>query len=235
MVSDQRLINHLNELGLVADAVLARLPEHLTLSSENGFLCIYENKNPQSKVYTDFIQGALSYRSRQHLNAENLIKACQLKGQKITTVLDGTCGLGVDSFLLSQAGFVVSSIEKNAVIHALLADGLLRYTQQHGSCFELYFGDFVDLLETLTSDVIYLDPMFPTKEKKSRNKKGMHLFQSIHQNESDDATHLLQLALTAHVKRVVIKRPSKSPVLTDYKPTFQVIGKTCRFDAYHLA
>ena len=220
---------------LTADQLLAHLPENLTLSSQDGVLCLYDRENPQSKLIVDFIHGSLSYRSQQHLGAENLIKACQIKGQKQISVLDGTCGLGSDSFLLHQAGFEVTAVETNVITYALLLDGIARYEQQVGeNCFKLIFADVNNQLHEKNHDVIYLDPMFPSKVKSAKNKKTMQLFQSIHEAETDNAAELLDQALTSTCKRVVIKRPTKSPLLTNFKPTFQVVGKTCRFDAYQL-
>jgi len=149
--------------------------------------------------------------------------------------LDGTCGLGSDSFLLHQAGFQVIAVEKNVIIYALLLDGIARYEQQAGeTCFKLIFADVNNQLDEKKYDVIYLDPMFPSKVKSAKNKKTMQLFQSIHEAETDNAAALLDQALSSTCKRVVIKRPKKAPILTNFKPTFQIVGKTCRFDAYQL-
>ncbi len=223
------------ELGVAADHVLAQLPVNLTLSSEDGVLSLYDPVSPQSKLAVDFVQGALSYRSQQHLGAENLIKACQIKGQRKIKLLDGTCGLGTDSFLLHQAGFQVTAVEKNLIIYALLKDGIQRYSQQTGEvCFGLKPGDFAAQSKLHSCDVVYLDPMFPSKAKSAKNKKVMQLFQLLHHSATDDAVALLNLAMTMPCERVVIKRPTKSPLLTNFKPTFQIIGKTCRFDAYQL-
>jgi 16S rRNA (guanine1516-N2)-methyltransferase len=230
---DQHLLNL--DFRLVADQIQAQLPEHITLSLQDGVLCLYEQENPQSILKVDFIHGSLSYRSQQHLGAENLIKACKIKGQEHVKLLDGTCGLGTDSFLLYQAGFQVTAVEKSIITYALLKDGIDRYEQHmEEQCFQLVFDDVENQLIETDHDVIYLDPMFPAKVKSAKNKKAMQLFQRIHQNQEDDAAELLNMALNSSCKRVVIKRPSKAPVLTKSKPTFQVIGKTCRFDAYQL-
>lgn len=229
-------LNQYFGIELTAEQLLAQLNNHLTLSSEDGVLCLFDRENPLSKLKVDFIHGALSYRSQQHLGAENLIKACQIKGRKTISLLDGTCGLGTDSFLLHQAGFQVTAVEKNAIIYALLLDGMFRY-QQHSNQqgFSLQLGDVAagQWLEA-QHDVVYLDPMFPEKPKSAKNKKTMQLFQTIHQSAADDAAQLLEQALASCCDRVVVKRPTKSPLLTKFKPTFQLLGKTCRFDAYQI-
>ena len=143
-----------------------------------------------------------------------------------------------DAFICAQrgqAGFNVIATEKDPVTYVLLLDGIRRLTQgTENSCFTLKYGNGVKQFQNAQHDVIYLDPMFPNKIKSAKNKKTMQLFQNIHQHEPDDAKEMLKMALSSKCKRVVIKRPTKSPVLSSYKPTFQVIGKTCRFDAYQL-
>lgn len=236
-MSHSKLTQHLSDLdiGFTFNQLQAQLPDNLTLSLIDGVLCLYDKKTPITKLKVDFIKGSLFYRSQQHLGAENLIKACRIKGQNEVRLLDGTCGLGSDSFLLHQAGFDVFAVEKNIVIYTLLFDGVSRYQQHTGeNCFQLMSGDTAAHLNK-KYDVIYLDPMFPNKVKSAKNKKSMQLFQSIHKNEIDDAATLLDKAMSSPCKRVVIKRPVKSPLLTKSKPTFQIIGKICRFDAYQLS
>ena len=221
-------------LGADLNAISQQLPKNLTLSLQDGVLCLSTTENPQSVLNVDFLSGVLSYRSQQHLGGENLIKACRIKGRDHIRVLDGTCGLGTDSFLLHQAGFVVTATEHNPIIQALLADGIQRYQQLKGPCFELLYQDAEALMNESTFEVIYLDPMFPAKAKSAKTKKTMQLFQTIHHEATDQADALLNQALKSQCSRVVIKRPSKSPLLTHYKPTFQVSGKTCRFDVYQI-
>lgn len=182
------------------------------------------------------MHGPLSYRSQQHLGAENLIKACQIKGRNHISLMDGTCGLGTDSFLLHQAGFQVTAVEKNVITYALLVDGLVRYRQHSGEAgFILHLGDVTDQLQKKQHDVIYLDPMFPNKTNSAKTKKTMQIFQAIHESETDSAAQLLDQAMSSACQRVVVKRPTKSPLLTKFKPTFQLVGKTCRFDAYQIS
>lgn len=226
---------HLIDCGLSVDSVVQQLPQHLTLSFHDGVLSLSETQDSKSQLSIDFDSAALIYRSQQHLGGEHLIKACQLKGQKNMALLDTTCGLGIDAFLLSQSGFVVTACEKHPVIHALLKDGLRRYEQLHEQTpFALMHGDSIDYMKEQTFDVIYLDPMFPTKKKSAKNKKGMQVFQDLHQGSDHQIDNLIQQALQAARKRVVIKRPVNADFVTKFKPTFQILGKTCRFDAYQL-
>ncbi len=177
----------------------------------------------------------MAYRASGHIGGEHLVKACKLKSAPTCHILDATCGMGRDSFLLYKAGCKVSATEQNPVVHALLADGLSRY-QRHvnESAFELHQADATKLMHTQSYDVIYLDPMFPEKLKSAKTKKDMQLFHQLHQHAVDNAHQLLTAALKTDCKRVVIKRPIHAKPLISRKPTFQIVGKTCRFEAFQL-
>lgn len=226
--------HHLTQLGLDADTILAHLPSELTLSLQDGVLFVSDKKNQY--VHVDFLSGKTAYRAAQHTLGEHLIKACRIKNIPNIKVLDATCGMGRDSFLLFQSGFEVTACEKHPVIHALLKDGLNRYSVETEVLpFCLHQLPAEQVMESQAFDVIYLDPMFPQKIKSAKAKKDMQLFQSIHQNTEDNAESLLRVALNKANKRVVIKRPLRSEHLLSKKPTFQIMGKTCRFDAFQLA
>jgi len=229
------LKHHLVRLGLNADLIGESIPDYLTLSFADGVLFVYEDHNPSLSVHVDFINGPMAYRASQHIGGEHLIKACRLKSQPSCRILDTTCGMGKDSFLLYKAGLTVTATEKNPVVHALLTDGLSRYiksTQEAG--FKLLQADALTVMNTQSFDVIYLDPMFPDKAKSAKAKKDMQLFQKLHQQAEDNAQELLAHALTADCQRVVIKRPIHAKPLIQKKPTFQIAGKTCRFEAFQL-
>ncbi|MCX7552418.1 class I SAM-dependent methyltransferase [Marinicella sp. S1101] len=225
----------LAQLDLSADAVVAALPAHLTLSLIDGVLSLCDPQKTQSTLSVSFNQADLLYRAQGHLGGEHVVKACQIRGQKNIKLLDATCGLGIDSYLLHQAGFVVTAVERHPLIHALLKDALVRYENEHQrQLFQLLYQDSKSLMDQEVYDVIYLDPMFPPKRKSAKNKKGMQLFQDLNHSHADEAVEMVEHALKARTKRVVIKRPQKAPTVTKFKPTFQIPGKTCRFDAYQV-
>jgi len=230
------LAQHLARLGVNVEAVSNHLHSGLALSYRDGVLGLIDKDLGSSPLVVDFIHGPLSFRSQQHLGGEHLIKACQIKGRKSGAILDATCGLGTDSFLLQQAGFEVTATEQHPVIHALLKDGLQRFQQATGeNPFTLLCGDAQQLRHEQPFDVIYLDPMFPTVAKSAKNKKTMQLFQRLHATSTDNASELLNWATQQPCKRVVIKRPVKASLIDQHKPTFQILGKTCRFDAFQLS
>lgn len=160
-------------------------------------------------------------------------------------LIDATAGLGLDAFILACAGWHVTMIEQSPLIHALLEDGIRRGMQSGGtdSCAALFTkealtrmhlctaGSSLDVLLTLPeAQVIYLDPMFPDREKSARVKKNRYLLQQLHGEEAS-GNNLLPLALMlAH--KVVVKRPLRALPLENIQPSASIKGKTSRFDIY---
>ena len=82
-------------------------------------------------------------------------------------------------------------------------------------------------------DVIYLDPMYPTRTKSALGKKELRILRQI-VGEDLDAGELLQVALKTARKRVVVKRPRLAPPIPGPEPNLVFKGKTSRFDVYLL-
>lgn len=197
-------------------------------------------------VAVDFASDAATYR-RKHGGGkgEAIAKAIGLKGQPSLRVLDATAGLGRDAFVLASLGCTVDMIERSPVVAALLCDGLHR-AEQHPELaswlpqsMQLNYGVATELLANWRGekpDVVYLDPMFPHRKKAAAVKKEMRLFQQL-LGPDQDADALLAPALKLADKRVVVKRPSGAPYLSEQKPDIEYTGKANRFDVYltHLA
>ena len=79
--------------------------------------------------------------------------------------------------------------------------------------------------------VIYLDPMFPHRDKSALVKKEMRLFRPL-VGDDDDAHSLLLAALDLASHRVVVKRPRKAPAIGDVAPGYVLEGNSSRFDIY---
>ncbi len=179
------------------------------------------------------------------LNRELLVRAAKIKGALATDeqgkprpwrAVDATAGLGEDSLLLAAAGFEVLLYERDPIIAALLADSLRRareHPQLAAAAGRMHVAGF-DSVAALPGmepapDVVYLDPMFPERRKSAAVKKK---FQLIHQLERpcEDQEVLVQAALAAHPRKVVIKRPVKGPHLAGVKPSYSLSGKSIRYD-----
>lgn len=178
--------------------------------------------------------------SPARLNSELLVKAAKT-GTAYPRAVDATAGLGSDALLLAAAGFDVDLYESNPAIFALLANALERARESDELApivarMTLHGADSIPALRNLgyRPDVILLDPMFPKRSKSAAVKKK---FQLLHLLELPcaDAENLLEAALAAHPRKVVIKRPPKGPHLAGVKPSYSLAGKAIRYDCIALA
>ena len=162
----------------------------------------------------------------------------QAVGKKSRTVIDATAGWGGDALLLCSQGMELTLIERNPIIALLLEDAMLRLArtdwalQHHVSIPRVINGDAISVLgEVSQVDCIYLDPMFPSKRKKSAAvNKYMRLLRSL-VGPDQDAVQLLDAALASQCSRVVVKRPDYADPLKA-KPTQQFSSKLLHYDVY---
>ena len=192
-------------------------------------------------VQVDFASARTRYRSRTGAH-ELLGKAVGTSKKKGLRVLDATAGLGRDAFVLADLGCTVVLCEREPVIVELLRSGLQRAAHADDHWLEgvaqrlaLCEGDVRDLpLAAHAVDVLYLDPMYPRRNKSAAVKKEMALFHSLLANPAadEDADSLLHWALDQDVARVVVKRPPKSPHLGPVQPSHSIAGKAVRYDVY---
>ncbi len=179
-----------------------------------------------------------------------IAKAVGLKPHVYPRVADLTAGLGRDAFVLASLGCRVQLWERSPVVYRLLADGLSRArqgAQESGdkeladilAGMTLRRGDALTYLQSLSvddperPDVIYLDPMFPERQKSADVKKEMRAFHTLVGADSD-ASDLLTPALQQARYRVVVKRSRKAPDLAGRAPGHRIEGKSSRFDVYAL-
>lgn len=181
----------------------------------------------------------LAKRARKsNLREELIVRACKLKDVPRPKVIDATAGLGEDSFLLAAAGCEVTLFERDAVIAALLEDALRRAYEDEGLalvCARMRFekGDSIAAMKDLTDppDIIFLDPMFPKREKSALVKKKLQLLKQLEPPCADEEA-LFCAAAAAKARRIVVKRPPKGPFLAGRKPDYSLTGKAVRFDCY---
>lgn len=191
-------------------------------------------------VRVDFLEGAAAHR-RQHGggSGQMIAKAVGIQSGVRPSILDATAGLGRDAFVLAQLGCSVTLIERQPLIGVLLSDGLqrARLDAEVGPIIErmhLRLGNAIELMQTWEGEppqVIYLDPMFPHRDKSSLVKKEMRIFRAL-LGDDDDAPQLLQAAQALATHRVVIKRPRKAPSVSGPAPGYALEGKSSRYDIY---
>ena len=78
-------------------------------------------------------------------------------------------------------------------------------------------------------DLIYLDPMFPARKKSGLITKKLQILQML-ESPCKDEDSLLDAAIRANPRRIVIKRPLRGPFLAGIKPAYSIKGKAIRYD-----
>lgn len=209
----------------------ASAPEPELVETENGLVL----RAGGMDLRTDFTAMAARVRPAR-LKTELLVQAARMRGVSSPTAFDATAGLGEDALLLAAAGFEVTMCERDPMIAALLKDAMERGSNDSTvdnalSRMTLIEGDSLEELAKLemAPDVVYLDPMFPERTKSAAVKKK---FQVLHYLEApcDQQEELLQAAIAAHPRKVVIKRPLKGELLAGFKPAYRIQGKAIRYD-----
>ena len=197
-------------------------------------------RGEKGSVRVDFAGGAANHRRTQG-GGELIAKAVNRTARP--TVWDATGGLGRDSFVLAALGLDVHTFEQHPVVFALLQDGLVRAarspeTADIAARITLHCADAADTLPALAAqtgkpDVVYLDPMYPERQKSAAVKKEMAYFHELLGLPDTDAdAALFQAARSVAAKRIVVKRPRLGVFLCGEKPAYQYTGKSTRFDVY---
>lgn len=189
-------------------------------------------------ISVDFVEGASAHRRKfGGGRGQDIAKAVGLKHGFTPHVLDATAGLGRDAFVLASLGCKVTLMERMPVVAALLDNGIDRAQLSNevndiANNMQLIHASSIDNMSLAQQpDVVYLDPMYPHREKSAAVKKEMRVFQSL-VGEDLDADALLAPALELAKYRVVVKRPSYAPPLADKKPSTSINMKKNRFDVY---
>lgn len=195
-------------------------------------------------VSVDFVSGSVNHRRKFGGGTGQLIaKAVGVKASFQPRVVDATAGMGADAFVLASLGCEVRLLERNPIVYQLLKDGLARaqYSEQESrqviSRMQLLEGDskarLAELEEDFKPDVVYLDPMYPSRKKSASVKKDMAVFHSL-VGADPDSSELLQAALAINPARVVVKRPKTAEAVAGAKVSHTVESKNSRYDVYVL-
>ncbi|MDR4482174.1 MAG: class I SAM-dependent methyltransferase [Nitrospirales bacterium] len=201
---------------------------------------IDQDEPDMTPVIIDFVSGKTAYRRKYgRTGGEAISKAVGIKKGKRPTIVDATAGLGRDAFVLATMGCRVHMIERSDMIAKLLEDGLRRAAEDKkiGGLIKdkltLTCGDSRHVLLQIPfmPEVIYVDPMFPLKDKTALVKKDMRIVQNV-VGQDEDAGELFNLALTIATNRVVVKRPAYAGYLAGITPQTSIKTKKHRFDIY---
>ncbi len=250
----ESLIPHAERLAKVLNTNInstAGDANYAVVFTENG-VALQSLANPKvGAVQVDFAGGKNDHRRKFGGGKSQMIaKACGVKGTFKPSILDATAGLAQDGFALACLGCTVTLVERSPIAHTLVQDGLTRaHTTAEANDDEdlrailsritLHLSDSITYLksaslmatDTPMADVIYLDPMFPAKQKSAAVNKNMQAFHTIIGFDLDDA-ELLAAARPVARYRVVVKRPRRAPAIEGPPPTYKLEGKSSRYDIY---
>lgn len=187
----------------------------------------------------DFEDTMLHRVTEGRLAHEMLVHVAKTKEER-PKAIDATAGMGEDSLLLAACGYEVTMYEQNPVIAALLKDALRR-AKKHPVLKEivgrmqLVEGNSIELLPKLMDkpDLIYLDPMFPPRQKSGLIGKKLQLIQKL-ETPCFEGEKLLEAAMKAGPGKIIIKRPLKGENLAGKNPSYSVKGKAIRYDCIVL-
>lgn len=234
-------------LPLASPKISAEYLLHITTDKLELRKVEFKSKKPAKNnlsISIDFTEGKTQHR-RLHGGGkgQDIAKAIGLHKISEPTVLDLTAGMGGDSFVLASLGAEITMIERNPVVYALLKDAFARARlkddkdlQEILSRLNLMKQNSFEYLEQLNEsdypDVIYLDPMFPSRSKSAQVKKEMQFFHDIVGND-EDCDAVFFIALSKAKKRIVVKRPRLADKIVDsIQPAFDIVGKSTRYDIY---
>jgi 16S rRNA (guanine1516-N2)-methyltransferase len=101
--------------------------DYLLEFTKQGLLLRPSADKGHGSIICDFAGSEHSHRRRHGGgNGQAIAKAVGVSGKFAPQVLDLTAGLGGDGFVLASLGCRVCMLERNPIVHSLLADGLNR-------------------------------------------------------------------------------------------------------------
>ena len=209
----------------------------------SGLSVLFDSKGVSLTGYGLTYQGDFNNMVRRvtdgRLLHEMIAKAVKTDKKGLTAV-DATAGMGEDSLLIAACGYDVTLHEQNPVVALLLKDAVRRAKKipelkEIASRMHVVEGNSIELLSNRLDpvDVIYLDPMFPERQKSSLINKKLQLIQKMEAPCSEE-DELFDAAIKAGPSKIIVKRPLKAPYLAGRKPNYSLEGKAIRYDCYAL-
>lgn len=243
-VDQAEALSHELELPLLDETSNRDDYEVLLQVTDGGVQLQATGKKAPGAIRAEFVSGATAHRRKFGGGIGQMIaKAVGLRSGIRPQVLDVTAGLGKDAFVLATLGCEMTLVERSPVVHALLRDGLARAAEDFEvsdivSHIQLHHANSIEWMQAQAAvgeryQVVYVDPMFPHNDKSALVKKEMRVFRPV-VGDDTDAEQLLDAALSIAENRVVVKRPRKAPTIGERAPSYQLEGKSSRYDIYTL-
>lgn len=203
---------------------------HFQVSNREIMLCI--NKDSIKIDLNQTLSQKAQILRREGAKNQLIYKALgSPKFKEKLRVLDATAGFADDTCWFLALGADVVMSERNPLLFCLLANALKHFRIPNNCSVKLVQADSSQVEQLGDFDTIYYDPFFQ-KKKSAKAKKNMEIIGSHFHNDDLDAVEVAQDLLKKCKGRLIIKRSDKAPRLID-KPTYEIKGKTVRFDIYY--
>ena len=203
---------------------------------KNGLSFVKDSINPKEVLHVDFLKGTLGWRLKRVNHESNLRKALG-KTDKQLSIFDSTAGLLTDTMIFLSLGHKVVAVEQSKIIYSLVNDAILRAQNKIPELKNLIFlnDNSLNVYKSMSKgfDVIYLDPMYPSLNKKNKKSGRLENIKKILQieNFTNCGENLVKDFFDLEYKKIILKRPLK--FRKNYSNiNYQVLGKTTRFDIY---
>ena len=226
-------IANFSELEKVTDKPTTN---HYFVYDTNGLSFVKDSINPKEVLHIDFLKGTLGWRLKRVNHERNLRKALG-KTDKQLSIFDSTAGLLTDTMIFLSLGHKVVAVEQSKIIYSLVKDAILRAKNKIPELKNLIFlnDNSLDVYKSMSKefDVIYLDPMYPSLNKKNKKSGRLENIKKILEieNLTDSGENLVRGFFDLEYKKIILKRPLKQR--KNYSNiNYQVLGKTTRFDIY---
>lgn len=225
----------------LAESFASKIGSDILEKEGDGLTVLFDSKGVSltgyNLTYQGDFEGMLRRVTEGRLLHEMLVKATKTDVEGLVAV-DATAGMGEDAFLIAANGYNVTLHEQNPVVALLLKDAIKRAKRQPilkdiVSRMHVVEGDSVELLSKRLDpvDLVYLDPMFPGRQKSGLIGKKLQLIQKMESPCSNEDS-LFDAAISAGPSKIIVKRPLKAPFLAGRKPNYSLDGKAIRYDCY---
>ena len=204
-------------------------------------LSLAAHSDPESRVTIDFSTGKNAHRRKfgGGIN-QTLPRAVGMNKSKNLQIVDATGGFARDAFVLASLGAELTVLEQSPILCLMIEDALrlgvldddiknIMQRMKVRNCNSIDALSGPDFYKT--ADVVYMDPMYPSRQKNAAVKKDMQLLHLMI-GPDHSAEELLHTALLAARKRVVVKRPSKAAPLSTQRLAGSISSKNTRYDIY---
>ena len=202
----------------------------------NGLSFVKDSINPKEVLHIDFLKGTLGWRLKRVNHERNLRKALG-KTDKQLSIFDSTAGLLTDTMIFLSLGHKVVAVEQSKIIYSLVKDAIFRAKEKIPELKNLIFlnDNSLEVYKSMSKefDVIYLDPMYPSLNKKNKKSGRLENIKKILEieNFTNCGENLVKDFFDLEYKKIILKRPLKCR--KNYSNiNYQVLGKTTRFDIY---